>query len=88
MNESEQRKSMISVRGGYSNRNGLNPVCNASRWFRWPHSCYSINKIFEVVDTNTFSDQWRKFAKELLVEVFIEIIYPNNNLTKLIFLIK
>lgn len=94
MNESEKRKLMISVRGGYSDRNGLNPVCNVMQVDDLDDRTRRIlltkiwNKV-EAVFKNyipeyhpyTFRDIWCNFVKELLVEVFGEIIHPNNNLT-------
>ncbi len=84
MNESEKRKLMISVRGGYSDRNGLNPVCNVMQVDDLDDRTRKmlVNKIWEVVDINTTPAEWCEFVKELLIEVFEEIVSPNNNLAK------
>lgn len=94
MNESEKRKSMISVRGRYSDRNGLNPVCNVmqvddlddhTRKMLENRILQKIEEVFILWRLN-FPDEsvngWRYFVHELLVEVFGESIYPNNNLAK------
>ncbi len=94
MNESEKRKSMISVRDGYSDRNGLNPVCNVmqvddlddhTRKMLENRILQKIDEVFSLWRLN-FPDEsvngWRYFVHELLVEVFGESIYPNNNLAK------
>ncbi len=92
MNESEKRKSMISVRGGYSDRNGLNPVCNVMQVDDLDDRTRVMlfNKIWEVIDNHfDFSNQNHinrsrrcKFIKDLLVEVFGEIVNPNNDVAE------
>lgn len=94
MNESEKRKSMISVRDGYSDRNGLNPVCNVmqvddlddrTRKMLVNRIFQNIEEVFSLLRLN-FPDKsvngWRYFVHELLIEVFEEIIHPNNDLAE------
>ena len=52
MSVNKERKSMIKVRGGYSDRNGYNPVCNVAQVDDLDDRTRAIlsNEVFQVVD--------------------------------------
>ncbi len=77
MNESGKRKSMISVRDGYSDRNGLNPVCNVMQVDDLDDRTRKIlvNRIWDEVETvfnyiaenypYSYNNQWRECVNSL-----------------------
>lgn len=94
MSTNKERKSMIKVRGGYSDRNGYNPVCNVVQVDDLDDRTRAIlsNEVFKIIDIvfdlsgknrfnseNYYNQQF--FLKEILSEVFGEINYFKDSLS-------
>ncbi len=93
MNNNSERKSMIKVRGGYSDRSGYNVVCNKIQVEDFDNRTRAIlsNEIFKICNivldfscskalTTTAYNNKQVFLREILSEVFNEINYLNNGI--------